>query len=270
MIAVIGAVLAGLAYYDSHRTTDIALEDKNEEDKLEAGIPLLASPGASWFGANWRASEKVYSTIGGKRFPGNGPEIWEWLDANVVDMGRTGTSITVESRHKTTVLIHGAEVTDVKCRKPLTGTVVSPPAIGDGGEEVLPVMMGFSLDAPRPVARSFDDSGSLGDPFKGQIALDKGDAREFVFTFESARKSCTFRAGLIVSSQGKKRSIPIPATWKDGNKPDSYVFEVTAPAGRYSKAYVTDGSSDTEWQFQEVDPHKLVADGLRLIETNGQ
>ncbi|MBH5336222.1 hypothetical protein IHE55_16110 [Streptomyces pactum] len=261
VITVIGAILAGLAYYDSHRTTEIAVGDKAEEDKQEAGLPLLLSPGASWYGPTWYASAEVHEDIDVERFPLNGGELWDWFRSNTTDLGTTGTAVTVESRHKTTVLVQGAQVTDLKCEEPLRGTAVAPPAIGDGGEEAVPVFMGFDLDAPRPVAQGFDASGKLSGPFKEQIALDKGDARELSVTFMSARKSCTFRAGLTVSSQGRKWSIPLPAGWEDG-KPAGYVFKVTGPAERYSKGYLTD--SGTDWRFREVDPALLVAKGTTL------
>ncbi|RBQ21269.1 hypothetical protein DP939_00635 [Spongiactinospora rosea] len=263
LVAVVGTTLAGLAYCDSHRTTDIALEDKEKNEKLESGDPILVSEGTSWFGPAWYASDQVHS-VAGMRFPMNGYEIIHWLQANTIHLGVTGTAITVTAQHPTTALIHGAELSDLKCAALFHGTAVRLPAIGDGGETAPPVTIGFNLDAPRPIAQNVTRSGTLSGPFTQQVALDKGDSREFVLNFTTTRSTCTFRAAFTVTSQGGKHAIPIPATWRNG-KPSSYLFKVTAPAKSYTRAYITEGGSD--WHFKSINPHHLIPDNATLTYT---
>ncbi|PZG20961.1 hypothetical protein C1I98_37315 [Spongiactinospora gelatinilytica] len=198
------------------------------------------------------------------RFPMNGYEIIHWLQANTIHLGVTGTAIAVTAQHVTTALVHGAELSDLKCDPPFRGTAVRLPAIGDGGETAPPVTIGFNLDAPRPVAQNVTPSGALSGPFTHQVALDQGDSREFVLNFTATGRSCTFRATLTVSSQGRKHAIPIPATWRAG-KPSGYLFKVTAPAKSYARAYITEGGSD--WHFRSINPRHIISENTTLTYT---
>lgn len=274
VVTVVGGVIGWFAFYDSHRTTESGLrkdaaewKDRQEDEEKEKGLPLLVSPGGAWYGAPWYANGSADRSADGTAFPVNGGEIFEWFETRTAAVGMTGTAVTVESRHRTTVLVQGAELRELSCQAPLAGTAFRAPGIGDGGDEAPPTEIGFDLDAQKPIARNVESApagdGSppqrLGGPFTRNVALDKGDARQFVVTFESRTRSCTFRADLLVSSQGRIVRIPLPATWKAGAA-DGYVFKVTAPAERYQQAYVTDSA----WTFRSVAAQDVANDGLSL------
>ncbi|MFJ9952458.1 hypothetical protein [Kitasatospora sp. NPDC091207] len=273
VVTVVGGVIGWFAFYDSHRTTESGLrkdaaehQDRQEDEANENGLPLLVSAGGAWYGPAWYADGSPDPSADGRAFPVNGGEIFEWLEART-PVGRTGTAVTVQSRHRTTVVVQGAELSGLSCQAPLSGAAFRPPGVGDGGDEAPPTGIGFNLDAQKPIAHNVETAAGpggspqevLGGPFTHNVALDKGDARQIVVMFESRTKSCTFRADLLVSSKGRLFRIPLPATWKAGAA-DGYVFKVTAPAERYRQTLVTDNA----WTLRSVAPQDVAADGLAL------
>ncbi|MEV7192020.1 hypothetical protein AB0N81_09420 [Streptomyces sp. NPDC093510] len=275
VVAVLGIVLAVLTYYDSHRTTESDLDDKASAEKQEKGPALEVTGGFSWYGPAWYASRSDRISFKDRY---SEDTVWElFRPSKVTPVGKTGTSIVVESRHPTTVTVHGVQVRDRHCEAPLDGSALSPPGIGDGGSDAPPVRMGINLDSGRPVTRDITDDEGLGGPFSKQFTLDQGDAQEIQVSFRTERQTCAFRADLLVTSQGKRHTIPIPVdapvddattdrSTGDAAEPD-YTFRVTAPAPRYARAYRSVRVGDDtriDWAVKEIDAKDLTPDGTEL------
>ncbi|MFF9569967.1 hypothetical protein [Streptomyces sp. NPDC014685] len=230
------------------RQEDRELEDKAEEDALEAGLPLKLAPGTSYYGPSWYVSNASYGTdqLNGNPFKEDGGEAvpsWAWLEKNWTPLSATGLSVSVESQHKTTVLVQALKLRDVDCSAPVPdGTLLRPPGIGDGGEVTPTVDMGMRVDSSRPVTRVVKGL-TLGAPYTSQVALDKGDAREFRIIFTAQEKACSFQADLLVYSKGKQYRLRLPSSWGKGGKPASYTFTVAPPHKPYKSHYVVNAAN---------------------------
>ncbi|MDQ0991118.1 hypothetical protein [Streptomyces sp. V3I7] len=238
-------------------------KEKKEEDALEAGLPLKLSPGTTYYGPTWYVSDTSYGNdqLNGQPFNDDGGAAvpsWAWLTKNWTPLSSTGVAVSVESQYKTTVLVQALKLHDVDCQRPLPkGTLLQPPGIGDGGEGASSVEMGMNVDSNRPVTRKVNGL-SLGAPYTAQVALDKGDAREFRIIFTTRTRACTFKANLLVNSKGKQYRIPLPAEWDHNGKAVGYTFNVAPPSKAYRSRYVVgnDGEliavpeSDITWVGQ--------------------
>ncbi|WP_345666243.1 hypothetical protein [Streptomyces venetus] len=270
MIVTTGAFIASsLGLIPSFETNEREREEKDAKEAVAAGSPVTISAGGSYYGPGWWASAENH----GARYNNTAFDwesfdpnrlTWAWLEKNWTPLNSTGVGINVLSEHEKTTLVQGVQISKLKCSEPLSGTILQNPGIGDGGEGVVPVDMALNVEAARPVTRELDKNGQPGEPLKTQIALDQGDQREFVVQFFTRTKSCTFQAHLVVSSEGKKYLVRIPATWKSGGKPDSYTFRATAPSPghAYKTAYVPTGNlmeqvapESIEWTRQNTPVH---------------
>ncbi|WND23604.1 hypothetical protein [Streptomyces violaceus] len=224
------------------RQEDRDLKEQSEEDALEAGLPLKLAPGVSYYGPGWYVNTTSYGIdqLNGQPFKDDGGDAvpsWAWLQKNWTPLSATGMAVNVESQHKTTVLVQALKLRDVDCSLPVPeGTLLRPPEIGDGGAAAPSVDMGMRVDAARPVTRTAEGH-TLGDPYTRQIALDKGDAREFRIIFTTQQKACSFQADLLVYSKGKQYRLKLPSSWSDG-KAASYTFTVAPPHKPYKSHYV--------------------------------
>lgn len=225
------------------RQEDRDLEEQAEEDALEAGLPLMLTPGVSYYGPGWYVNTTSYGIdqLNGHPFKEDGGDAvpsWAWLEKNWTPLSATGLAVSVESQHKTTVLVQALKLRDVDCSLPVPdGTLLRPPEIGDGGEGAPPVDMGMRVDSARPVTRTVEGL-TLGGPYTRQIALDKGDAREFRILFTTQTRACSFQADLLVYSKGKQYPLRLPSSWGAGGKPASYTFTVAPPHKPYKSHYV--------------------------------
>lgn len=267
MVAAIAAVAVVAPARNSdkrdQRAEDRELGEKAEEDALEGGLPLKLAPGVNYYGPGWYVSNTSYGTdqLNGQPFKDDGGEAvpsWAWLEKNWTPLSATGLAVSVESQHKTTVLVQALKLHDVNCSGPVpNGTLLRPPTIGDGGEVSPTVDMGMNIDSPRPVTRTVKGL-TLGDPYTDQVALDKGDAREFRIIFTTQKKACSFQADLLVYSKGKQYRLRLPASWKAG-KPSGYTFTVAPPRKPYKSHYVVGTTdmlvavpdTDIKWDGQE-------------------
>lgn len=239
------AVVAPAINSDNHdqRAEDRELKEASEEDALEAGLPLKLAPGISYYGPDWYVSKTSYGTdqLNGQPFKEDGGEAvpsWAWLQKNWTPLSATGLAVNVESQHKTTVLVQALKLRHVNCEGPVpSGTLLRPPGIGDGGEVSPTVDMGMRVDAFRPVTRTVEGA-TLGAPYTRQVALDKGDAREFRIIFTAQQKACSFQADLLVYSKGKQYRLRLPASWGKDGKPAGYTFTVAPPHKPYQSHYV--------------------------------
>ncbi|MFF3631620.1 hypothetical protein [Streptomyces sp. NPDC002164] len=240
-VALLGLVVASLALIPAWTAENREQKNQAEEDTDDNGLPLQVSPGLSYYGAPWRASQTSYELqINGQIFQDNaGPAVpgWQWLEQNWTPVSSTGTAVNVLSKHKTTVLVQGVELRDVACSEPPSGgSLFRVPELGDGGEGAAPVSMGIMVDAARPITR-VSEGLKLGKPYTDQVALEKGDAREFVVEFHTTAKACTFKADLLVYSKGKKYRLQLPSEWQN-DKPSGYTFKVAPPTKKYKSHYI--------------------------------
>ncbi|MEW2810908.1 hypothetical protein AB0929_28015 [Streptomyces massasporeus] len=225
------------------RQEDRDLKEQAEEDALEAGLPLKLTPGVSYYGPSWYVNTTSYGIdqLNGHPFKEDGGDAvpsWAWLEKNWTPLSATGLAVSVESQHKTTVLVQALKLRDVDCSLPVPdGTLLMPPEVGDGGEGAPPVDMGMRVDSARPVTRAVEGL-TLGGPYTRQIALDKGDAREFRIIFTTQTRACSFQADLLVYSKGKQYPLRLPSSWGAGGKPASYTFRVAPPHKPYKSHYV--------------------------------
>ncbi|GGZ77365.1 hypothetical protein [Streptomyces bluensis] len=262
--AAFGASVFGLI--PSFETNNREKDEDRKEEAIENGPPVTISAGGSYYGPGmWVSEEDRTGQYHGVPFDQETLETdrpsWGWLEKHWTPLHLTGVSINVLSEHKKTTLVQGVEISNLACAKPFDGTLLQPPGIGDGGEEAIPVDMALNVDAARPVTRELNESGEPGRPFTKQIALEQGDQRGFVIKFFSRTKSCTFNAHLIVSSNGKTYRLKLPATWKLGEKPDSYTFRVSAAPSNhtYKSTYYAGDSTVLEVpqdRFQWVTPNQ--------------
>lgn len=189
---------------------------RSDEEKQEDGPPVEISMHPSSIDAVWFASDEALGALDGKRFdPATHDESvpgWTWLSKHWIPLGSVSTAVNVEALHNTTSLVQGVRLRDVACGPAVTGSLLKPPAIGNAGIEAPPVVMAMNVDAERPVTRELTDDGEPGDPFTGDVAMEKGDARTIVVNFSAEKKSCTFRADLLVYSNGKPRLVPLPSS----------------------------------------------------------
>ncbi|OAH14278.1 hypothetical protein STSP_23390 [Streptomyces jeddahensis] len=155
---------------------------------------------------------------------------WGWLWTHWTALNSTGTAVNVLGKHKHTVLVQGVEISHLKCSEPATRSVIRTPPIGDGGSLEMPARWAFNVEAAHPVPHALTDDNLVGDPKPMDLALEQGDQREVEIRFFSTKKSCTFEAHLVISSNGKKYRERLPAPW------GSNTFRVTAPAAGYSYA----------------------------------
>ncbi|MFE7333039.1 hypothetical protein ACFU8W_51350 [Streptomyces sp. NPDC057565] len=268
-VGALGLVVAAVAliptFQGESREQQSAAEDrkeKNEEDALEAGLPLKLSPGVTYYGPGWYVSGTSYGNdqLNGQPFTQDGGAAvpsWAWLAKNWTPLSSTGVAVSVESQYKTTVLVQGLKLHDVDCHGAVPkGTLLQPPTIGDGGEGARSVDMGMNVDSNRPVTREVEGL-SLGAPYTDQVALDKGDAREFRIIFNTHKRACAFKADLLVNSKGKQYRLPLPAEW-DSGKATGYTFTVAPPSKTYQSRYVVSKDdqliavpeSDIKWTGQ--------------------
>lgn len=241
-MAAFGLIVACLALIPAWKAENREQKNQAEEDSDDKGLPLQVSQGTSYYGAPWRSSPTDYALqLNGRNFEDDaGPAVpsWQWLEKNWTPVSATGVAVNVLSKHKTTVLVQGVELRDVACKNPaLGGTLFKAPGIGDAGEGASPVAMGIMVDAPRAVTREVGDGGKLGKPYTDQVALEKGDAREFVIDFHTQAKECTFKADLLVYSKGAKHRLQLPSEW-DNDKPVDYTFKVAPITKQYAAHYI--------------------------------
>ncbi|MGW0817958.1 hypothetical protein ACWD00_32875 [Streptomyces viridiviolaceus] len=204
-----------------------------EEQNIEKGAPVTVSAGQSYYGPTWFAT----NTDAGERHEGEPFNMastdatqptWSWLWKQWTPVNSTGVSVNVLSKHKHTVLVQGLEISDLKCSNPPSRSAFRVPPIGDGGSFEMPAQWAFNIEKARPAPRELTADNLAGDLKPMDLALEQGDQREVEIRFFSATKSCTFKAALIISSNGKKYRENLPATWENG-KVDGYTFSVTAP-----------------------------------------
>ncbi|MFJ2008096.1 hypothetical protein [Streptomyces chartreusis] len=269
VVGLVSAVAAAAVVFPAinsderdQRQEDRDLKEQAEEDALEAGLPLKLAPGVSYYGPGWYVNATSYGIdqLNGQPFREDGGEAvpsWAWLQKNWTPLSETGLAVSVESQHKTTVLVQALKLRDVDCSLPVPdGTLLEPPGIGDSGEAAPSVGMGMNVDSPRPVTRTVKGL-TLGAPYTDQIALDRGDAREFRIVFATQKRACSFQADLLVYSKGKQYRVRLPASWEDG-KPASYTFTVAPPHKPYKSHYVVGAANmlvavpdtDIKWNGQ--------------------
>ncbi|MFI6372407.1 hypothetical protein [Streptomyces sp. NPDC050546] len=244
--AVIGAlavvattVQTGPAILDYLRERD---KDKAEE-KVEKGSPVTISSGESYYGPGWFATDSDQGAKHeGALFDqvGTNPDApsWEWLWTRWSALNSVGTSVNIVGKHKNTVLIQGVEISRLKCSEPARSSLIRNPPIGDGGSFANPAYWAFNVEAVRPVPHALTENDLVGDLKPMDLALEQGDQREVVIRFFASKKSCSFEAHLVISSNGKKYKERLPAPW------GSNVFRVTAPPSNlsYANTFVTGDS----------------------------
>ncbi|MFE0190963.1 hypothetical protein [Streptomyces sp. NPDC058989] len=239
-------------------------DDQAKKDSFEAGEPLKLSAGESYYGPGWWAAKEDdrgkydRAFFDAESFAPDRPS-WGWLEKYWTPLNSTGVAVNALSKHEHTTLVQGVHLSDIKCSPPLPGTLLQPPGIGSGGEGAVPVDMALNVEALRPVARNLTQDGRPGEPLRKGTALEQGDQREFVVRFFVEKKSCTFKAQLIVSSEGKKYLVRLPATWKRGGLPGSYTFRVTAPTPQkaYGTRYFTSGHT-----LMQTPPESITWDNI--------
>ncbi|MFI6080039.1 hypothetical protein ACIBBB_03425 [Streptomyces sp. NPDC051217] len=255
--ALVVSGLALLSIYPLYVEFWQGQDARSDEEKQENGAPVEISMHPSSINAVWFASDEALGALDGKQFdsftddqsvPG-----WTWLSKHWIPLGSVSTAVNVEALHNTTSLVQGVRLRDVVCGPAVTGSLLKPPGIGNAGTEAPPVVMAMNVDAERPVTRELTEDGRPGDPFTGDVAMEKGDARTFVVSFSAQRKSCTFRADLLVYSNGKPRLVPLPSSSANEGKSMTYDFKVTAPSAAYGGRYVTDVDGMTAVPAEDID-----------------
>lgn len=247
-LTIAGGIVTYLGIIPGQETNQREKEADKEEKAFEAGSPVKISAGESYYGPSWYAKADDAEGYDGDLFnqgstDPNQPS-WSWLRKHWTPLNSTGIAVNVLSKHKHTVLVQGVEISHLKCTEPETGAIFAVPPIGDGGSLERPAEYALNVEATRPVSRKLTDDGLPGPPARVNVTLEQGDQREIQIEFFSSKKSCTFQAALIISSEGKKYREKLPAYWGEkGN--ELYTFRVTAP-GRdfsYRTRYVTVGES---------------------------
>lgn len=257
VIALALSALALLSIYPLYVEFWQGQDARAEEQEQEDGPPVTISMHPSSIDAVWFASDEAFGTLDGRQFdaftydesvPG-----WTWLRKHWTPLGSVSTAVNVEALHNTTSLVQGVRLRDVVCGPAVTGSLLKPPPIGNAGIEAPPVVMAMNVDAERPVTRELTDDGKPGDPFTGDVAMEKGDARTFVVNFSAQKKSCTFRADLLVYSNGKAHRVHLPSSSANEGKSMTYDFKVTAPSAVYGGRYVTDVDGMVAVPAEDID-----------------
>ncbi|MDR7385345.1 hypothetical protein [Promicromonospora iranensis] len=220
--------------------------------RLSAGYPF-------WMGPKGYAFPDALLDLGGLPWDSSAPAQepgYRWLASGPIAWVPTSaweSDVVVEATASGTVLVQGVEVRDRTCVEPLDGTFLGMPNVGGPGEDAPPILLGVDVEAPRPVTRERDGLKELGDPWTGQLALEKGDARAVSVRFVAATKHCTFKADLVVHANGAIHRIPLPHGWGENGAPDGYTFEISGPVASYQNAYYVEAYDDTVIQTLPLD-----------------
>lgn len=228
-----GQVQADAAKNDDRRQQ----KEETEKQKISKGSPIRVSNGIPYFKPSLSALPGEIPD--GASFPfGNGdPEYLQWLsESGAQGVQADATRVTIEALHEGTVEIQDIELDEVRCKSPLSGTLILPDSTGDGGDETKKISLGFNLDEPNQPARvtRYVDTGverktlTLSEPYfaSNSVMLEQHDKRTFDLHFISLQQSCTFKAIIVTHSNGKLYRTPV--------KTPRGVFSVTAVAETYT------------------------------------
>ncbi|MER0484721.1 hypothetical protein ABR737_41475 [Streptomyces sp. Edi2] len=238
---------------------DRAKKEEKEKKERAEGPPITATPGAPAFYANRFAFPARTASLGpAANFMYGQQEYADWFTANKgEEVGVSAYRTTISPLHEGTVVVQNMRVSDLRCTPTkYVGTAVVPPAIGDGGDGVTPVVVGFDLSTVFPQPRklvSFGDRQTSpgkevwnlgGNAFEKGIYLDGGDhadARSFDLFFFTGEKDCTFNVEVNVTSGPKDAWYPI----KLGKKLDGK-GSVAGQAARYESVIVPTETGDPQ------------------------
>ncbi|WP_406222916.1 hypothetical protein [Streptomyces decoyicus] len=239
--AVFSAGFLVIAYFQQERgvkaaersgEADAAGESraKREEEgkkKRADGPPFASAPGAPGYYANRFAFPTRITNLGAAaNFAYGSQEYTDWFTANKAEaVGVSAYRVTLTPLHEGTVVVQNMRVSDLRCTPTRhVGTAVVPPPIGDGGDEVKPVRVGFDLSAmspqPRQIVSIRDESkvpgkefwGLGGNAFSNGIYLEggeKADARSFDLFFFTGSKDCTFGIEVNATSGSLDSWFPV-------------------------------------------------------------
>ncbi|WP_330317970.1 hypothetical protein [Streptomyces platensis] len=213
-----------------------AKREEEEKEQRAEGPPITSAPGSPAYYANRFAFPGRTTNLGAAAsFVYGRQEYTDWFAANKAEeVGVSAYRVTLSPLHEGTVVVQNMRVSDLRCKPTkYVGTAVVPPAIGDGGDGVEPVSVGFDLSAMSPQPRQIVSSGDrskvpgkeiwgLGvNAFKKGIYLDGGeqsDARSFDLYFFTGRKDCTFGIEVNVTSGSKDAWYPVKLGGKSGGR----------------------------------------------------
>jgi hypothetical protein len=215
---------------------------------------------------NWTTASIIWA------LPGQlGPEDEEvveqpWDDANVdypsqieaVLAKRDGVKVTFDStednrKHSqlrlivigqtdAPVLISGIRAHISKRAPPLSGTLIYLEPQGEGSN----IQIGFDLDSPNPVARTFDQNMDMKEAYfaNRHVSVKKGEQVVFAIRAYTSRCYCEWELLVDVVVDGKKETLTV----KDGKKS----FRTTALTDSYRTIYEIHPSG--VWRFEKQPP----------------
>ncbi|WP_406432828.1 hypothetical protein [Streptomyces sp. NBC_01589] len=229
--------------------------EKDEEDAKEAGPPIQSAAGyPNFYSSRYAFPERTLELGEGEGALYGTAAYTNWFTKNrAVEVGAGAVRVTLSPLHKGTVVIQNMRLTNLKCQPTkYAGTAVVPPAIGDGGDEVVPVNIAFDLTEPVPrprinagrVISESADSDEVwqikGNAFSKEFYLDGGDqadARSFDLFFFTGKKDCNFGVEVNVTSGSKNGWFPITLG-------DDSTYEVAGQAERYESVVLPSNTGD--------------------------
>ncbi|MGH6745832.1 hypothetical protein [Novosphingobium sp.] len=182
----------------------------------------------------------------------DGLKVRAWLlDQGGVDAGESNLRMIVRGIGRNTTLLTGMEARVLSRYPVFDGTLVQSPSAG--AVEVIAVS--FDLDAPRPVARFFDEeSGHFRDPYFADNVVTITPGEIVVFNVKALAKEATYNWVLDIGIQydGKEQTLTVDR----GGTP----FRTTAWPNKYS-AYFNWAWYESPAHFLPVNEAGLPIDG---------
>ncbi|MGY3199701.1 hypothetical protein [Streptomyces sp. TE5632] len=221
-----------MALYPQFQTNSRDQDEADDKKSVEAGSPVKLSPGESFNYSGWWVTDK---DLGNERtgdvfdttvYDFEKPS-YAWLFKHWTPLNWASASVNTLSVHEKTTLVQGIEISNLKCEKPISRTILASPGVGSGGDLTPPAEYAVDIEAPKPALRKLVNNrpGDLAE----NLTLEQGDQRTIQISFFSAKRTCTFQAALKISSNGKTHKVKLPSLWGYEEEPTSYTFHVSPP-----------------------------------------
>ena len=138
--------------------------------------------------------------------------------------------LVITGQHSSPVLITRMEARVVKRQPPLSETLFFGPPEGEGED----IQIAFDLDSLSPVARVFNDDGTLGEPYFATKHVTVGRGEQVVFGIKAFADRCYCEWEIVVDTlvDGQEQTLVA----RDGDDP----FRTTAFTHTYETIYELD------------------------------